>query len=429
MAENPILMEQYFDPGFKAKPAVHVGSQTMRFFWGDPKEQAFEGRHLAAAGPEDLVVVRSIDQGYLDYWNSLMGEIRVLKMSDVPTGEFLSQTLLDRPDYLNWIKKNSASNSNLAVFLPTQLEAELAAALDFPLHGTPEVSDFYGTKSGIRSLASEVGIPMSRGFICSTYQEAEQAVIALSEDFEFAALKHDLSTGGGWSKKISNHDLLNLPSSLDEVSGGQFKEDRDILVIEGWLKSKASLCAHIEIMESGDPIICAGWEQAMAGDGITYMGAGPLTISEKALQSFMEETKKLAYALKEKGAVGSYAPDFLIVADDETNFEPDNAVMIELNARIPATAFPLEIVKQVRGEVGNSFLARHFKMPLGLNFTQVSDLLKEHCLLIESKDSQASGVVPYNSGLLPWGTLDIVAMAPTWEETCRVSQRLGNLFK
>lgn len=73
-------------------------------------------------------------------------------------------------------------------------------------------------------------------------------------------------------------NVNSLAEDLDEISGGKFVENRDILIVEGWLKNKAALCAHIEILDGQDPIVCAGWQQII-------------------------------------GVVGSYSPDFLIMAD------------------------------------------------------------------------------------------------------------------
>ena len=123
---------------------------------------------------------------------------------------------------------------------------------------------------------------------------------------------------------------------LDEIAGGRFVDGRDTVVVEGWLASKAALCAHIEIVAGHAPIVSAAWQQIIDDDGTSYLGAGPLTLSTRALASFVARVNCLAAALRQVGAVGSYAPDFLVVADHETRAEPDTSVLIELNARIPA---------------------------------------------------------------------------------------------
>ena len=80
---QPIEMEDDFAPGLKTRPAVHVGSQTMPLFRGDPKEQAWEGLLLAAAFDRDVAVVRDIDPDYLAYWTTLAGPTRVVTLEPV----------------------------------------------------------------------------------------------------------------------------------------------------------------------------------------------------------------------------------------------------------------------------------------------------------------------------------------------------------
>lgn len=423
-------MELHFNPGFKTKPAVHVGSQTLPFFSGVPKEQAWEGFHLAGASEGDVVVVRDIDPEYIHYWRSLMGDVHVVNILDSNKGDFLTKIILERPEIINRIKNEMNAGSRLMVFLPTSLEQELAKRLNVSLHGSPHVSSKYGTKSGIRMLAQEARIPMAQGFICTTYTEVKKTIKALESQFDEIVIKHDLSLSGLFSKRLKVRGIRDrVKEFLDEVCGGKFHEGKDVVVIEGWLKSKASLCAHIEIVEGKDPEVCAAWEQLIDNDGITYIGGGPLNLSEKAMNSFSAELIKLATILKQKGAVGSFGPDFLVAADNELSVEPDTCVLIELNARVPYTAFPLEAIKQVKGPIGNGFYAQHINVKPGTSFSDIEQALQEEKLLITRKDKQAKGVIPYNVGLLPWNLFDIASVANSWDEAKYIAEKVKNKFE
>lgn len=428
MKESAIPMEKYFTPGFKTGHAVHVGSQTMPDCRNSAQEQAYEGRHLAAAHEGDITVVRRIDFDYLAYWTSLMDSSHVVMLPHAPLTGYLSEHLLNNPRLLGLVKEDMALDSKLMVFNSTPREEFLARKLDIPLHGSSEINDLYGTKSGIRRLAQEFDLTMSPGFICDTVEEAQKAMYVLGNNFSSVAMKHDMSIGGGRSKRVDTKGGGNVEDYLDEISGGSFKPGKDTVVIEGWLKSKASVCAHIEMVEGQDPVICSAWNQLMDKDGITYVGAGPLSISDNALNSLNHQLKKLVQALQSKGAVGSYGPDFAITSNEEENFKPDTAVMLELNTRVPATAFPLEIVKQVKGEIGSGFLAQHIRLGKPAAFSEIAEILYSNGLLVTSKDNKATGVVPFNVGLLPWGVFDIAAMANSWEETQRVAEKVKALF-
>src|SRR5258708_24681657 len=104
MKNDPIPMEKYFSPGFKTKPAVHVGSQTHSFFHNIVEEQAYEGYYLAAAGEHDIAVVRNFDQSYIRYWKKLVGDHQIINLTNTNPGEFLTQVILDDPKLIKEIK-------------------------------------------------------------------------------------------------------------------------------------------------------------------------------------------------------------------------------------------------------------------------------------------------------------------------------------
>lgn len=424
----PIAMEDYFSPGFKTKPSVHVGSQTHKFFRGNHKEQSWEGFRLAGAFDRDVIVLRDLDPNYITYWNSFAENLSIVNLSGVDKGKFLTEIILKDSHTVDLIKQKMKHGSKLMVSHPTRLEQKLANILGIPLHGSPQISELYGTKSGIRNLAKEFDILMPPGFVCSSDSQIKKSISQLQHSFDEIVIKHDLSLSGYFSKKIEANNSVDLKIWLDEIIGEKFIEGKDVVVVEGWLKSKASLCAHIEILEGNETIICAGWQQIIDSNGISYMGAGPLMLSAKALKSFITQVNKLAKALKKKGAVGSYGPDFMITSEEETNMETDTCVLIELNARVPYTAFPLEAIKQIKGKIGSGFCAQHIKLSRSMSFSEIKDILERERLLITKRDSNVKGVVPYNVGLLPWKLFDIVAMADSWEETQAIIKKVDNLF-
>ena len=84
-------------------------------------------------------------------------------------------------------------------------------------------------------------------------------------------------------------NVFNIRELLNDISGGLFIEGKDVVVVEGWVNNTVSLCAHIEILPDKEPIVCSGWQQIIASDGISYIGAGPLRLSKNALKSFISE--------------------------------------------------------------------------------------------------------------------------------------------
>lgn len=428
MQVRPIIMEKYFNPGFKINPVVLIGSQTIKLFHQNPEEQAWEGFVLSGASNGDVVVVRNFDNEYIKYWYSLIPKVKIINLRKTDKGKYLTEIILENRSILNEIKRVIDKESTLIVFLPTFLEEKLSKKLGIPIHGSSKVNDMYGTKSGIRKLAQEANILMSPGYICKTYKEFSEAIHELGKKFEFVVAKHDLSLSGYFTKKIATKAPTNLDRTLDKIAGRKFTKGKDIVVVEGWIKSKVSLCAHIEIQKYKNPIICAAWQQIIDKDGISYMGAGPLMLSKKALDSFIGQVWKLAFALKEKGVTGSFGPDFLITGDNETNLEHDTSVLLELNARAPYTAYPLQLIKNIKGNIGNGFYTKHIKLKHRLSFGEIRKILETNNLLITRKSKKASGVIPHNIGLLPWKLFDIIAIGNSWEETVNIMEKIDLIF-
>lgn len=427
MMNSPIVMEDFFSPGFKTKPSVHVGSQTLPFWHGYANEQAWEGFFLISASKDDVVVVRDIDPEYIAYWQSLMGDVHIINVVKNNRGEFLSKVILEDSQIISSIQEKMSSKARLMVFLPTKLEQQLADALGIPLHGRPVITARYGTKSGIRKLAQEYTIPMPPGFICTTYEEVKNAIDNLKQQYDTIVIKHDDSASGLFSKKI-HIKAIDIQSTLNELIKAEFKDGEHTFVVEGWVKTKASLCAHIEILENQKPIICAAWQQIIDTDGISYIGSGPLMLSSKAMKSFLDKVNKLADALQQKGAVGSYGPDFMITSDDETAYESDTCLLVELNARVPYTALALEAIVQLKGIIGSGFTSSHIHLSKKTGYKEIADVLKKENLLISDSNKKIEGVIPFNTGLLRWNLFDILVIADTWDKAFSIRKKTSQIF-
>ena len=416
-------MKQYFDPGFKRDSLILVGSQSLDIWKNIPQEQAMEGFYLAAAFGNNMAVVRNIDPEYIEYWKALTEHPKIINVPNINPGEFLSQVIIDHPEIQETIKQNALPNSYIMVFLITEHEEKMSEVLHIPLHGSRLISNAYGTKSGIRKLIQGSTIHMPPGFVCVNVDQMCEAVLELQKNFQFIVIKHDLSVSGYLTKKIDVTQMHTIKKSLQEIFESYFHSQTGNYVVEGWVQSNTSLCGHIEILDNHKPILCAGWQQLIAHDGISYIGSRSLQLSAKAFGSFYEQLETLANLLAENGAVGSFGPDF-IVADDT-----DTALLIELNARVPYTAFPIELIKHIRGGLGEGFASTHVKTGKELSWKEIMTALSDKKLLITARDTNAVGVVPFNVGMLPWKTFDIAVMADTFEQTKKILDTVQTLFE
>jgi hypothetical protein len=404
---------EIFKPGLKHQQyydqAVHVGSQSvgLQEVMTTESEQAYEGRHMSLCKPGDVMVARTIDLNYLDYWQGLIeGKVEpVCPKHAAGDLSFLSTLLLNDKDGLKQVKDAIDGNTVLLPFSPTVLEEGLSQVLNINFWGKSGVSGKYGVKTGGIEMAKACGIPLAPGFCLYGTKSINEAVDALSYNgHKEGVVKLDLSLGGMGSWKFT-FDTEGVRQVIQSMMLAGYNEG-DGFVIESWLDKQKVIGTHLEITPDGKYYLCAAWEQKV--EGTSYVGAVPLDLSDSMMSKLVTHLKSLGEFLVDKGAVGSHGPDFMLVGND--------MIFNEDNARIPATAIPLEIALVVNGYVPSGFMASHISLPIGTKFQDVQTRLAEKKLLITKPDSLACGVVPFNVGLLPWGKMDMVALASDIEK-------------
>jgi hypothetical protein len=102
---------------------------------------------------------------------------------------------------------------------------------------------------------------------------------------------------------------------------------------------------------------------------------------------------------------------------------------MELNARPPYTSFPLELIRTIKGNVGNGFVTTHIKTSSKVTFSEIARRLQEKKLLITKKHTDATGVVPFNTGMMRWGSFNVAIMADSWEQAHGILQKVRKMFE
>lgn len=422
-------MEEYFKPGYKSKQLLLVGSQTIDIWDNIVFEQMQEGFFLAGLNNTNIAVVRDIDPNYISYIHSLIPSGKIINLSGVTKRAFLSTTILHNPWALHLIKQTIDSNVRLLPFAFTKHEEALAKALNINIYGSAKHNNRYGTKSGIRLLAKKAQIPTPTGYVCSTMKQIKEAIKSLTSQFDYIVIKHDVSVNGYLSKKFQTIRIHNAEQLVVSVLNRPFREYKEKIIIEGWLENCISVGTHIEIPPGANPFICAAWQQMIDADGVTYIGARPLSISKNARNSLIRHLKRLAQTLAAQGATGSFGPDFLITSPAETLADPDSAILLELNARTPFTALPLEMLLAVRGKIGSGFCTTHIHLKKHALFSDIYSHLLANRLLITAKNPRAEGVIPFHVGMLPWKSLYIAIAADSWKRTQMILQKVKTIFE
>jgi hypothetical protein len=114
-----------------------------------------------------------IDHSIIDYYIHLLPGItgyharqRLIMLSCFDASRKpLTEKILDRPRLIRRIREQIRfpEMAHLACFNVTDLEKQLALALDIPVYGCNPSLSYLGTKSGSRKIFKKVGIPVPNG--------------------------------------------------------------------------------------------------------------------------------------------------------------------------------------------------------------------------------------------------------------------------
>lgn len=397
---------------------LHVGSQSnlppgLR---ASAAEHGYEGRHILLAHPGDIVVSEPIEPGYVSYIENLVGgEVMVVspQQTEGPlTSRILSDQLCLRrlanliDDPSQWV---------MAVFNPTRAEQQLAEYLGVALWARPQISEVIGSKSGFRRVAKDWGLPVPKGYVAQSLQEVDAYLrMGQSTCWSQAVLKFNYGIGGcgTWYTKPGQP----IDSSMRDDIYKFGYQDGDAIVLEEFVKHDKLLGAHLEVDQSGY-WICNVWEIILGENQKSYSGAKTLTLTYDMERRVMKALEKLGEALFRHGARGSFGPDLVVTKEKKL-------VFLELNARIPATAFPLELMKTSCCDFITVFKVQN--VCVSSEKFRLSDLMFElnrRGLLLRREnlvDQQPVAVLPFNTNLVPYGKLSIGLFAKNVEELAKV---------
>lgn len=417
---------------FPIHPMVRVCSQSIPFF-RKPEFQSYENTGIGLAGPGDLYIGRNLPNVYVEYWQRLIPGIKVLNIhlpeDDPSNADYLTEVILRDKNIQKKVKALMPKGATLIVFLPTQNEEALAQSLGIPLHGTPEFSAKFGTKSGIRALAEEYGLRMPAATICTNIKEIKESIERFSYLFKTLYIKSDESIGGMGSYVLKTGNLRLKKEIIAKIEA-TFVGGQHHIVVEEGIALKASVSAHIELPAGRVPIICGAWQQIIAPDGKTFLGSVPLKLKKAEAKEYLVQLHAFSEALAGKGAVGSFNANHVLGKDGKF-------YLVEMNAREPWTATPRQIVFNVRGSIHSNYMSSAvFLSPVPnrerqlMTAEELLALLRKKKLLIETRSKRAKGVVPYDITSLKWNTFDMVAMADDFTEARRIFEAAkSEIFK
>ena len=408
---------------------VHLGSKTVSIYASSNEPAdfsfSFEQRHISLSKPGDIVVLRKgkVPWDYIDYHQSLIkGNVNVIEVEEDKKNQNLSlpQLLMKSLGSINKIKKLLDKNAVLMVWDSTKDEQKVANMLEIPLWGSPKINYKYGHKSGARLLAKKCNLNIPFGKSCSTIEMVLKYLKILKDtDIKKVIIKYDESYGGIGHlviedlNKNNGRKVKTFLNAVKQNLGGGW-------TIEQWVPSKKTIGSHIEININKEICLSYLWQQIIDKDNVSYNGAIPLEISEIHFNQLINHMKIIADFIIKQGGQGSFGPDFMLGKNGQIYFN-------ELNARIPSTAFPLQITKQIKGYIPKGFLATSIKTDKGIKFKDLRFRLEKNNLLYPSRDND--GLIPYHVGQLEWGNFYFVIISDSQKKSQFYYKKTIKLFK
>lgn len=282
--------------------------------------------------------------------------------SDVP----LTQKILERPRLIERIRAAipDPDSAHLTSFNTTALERTLAVRLNVPLYGNDPKLNCLGTKSGSRQVFREAGVPLPDGF--EDLRDAENITEALVElkrrhpELRRAAIKLDEGFSGEGNAVFpfegapQGPDLARwvrreLPKRIKfeakdeswEHYCHKFAEMGGI--VECWVEGGEvrSPSVQCRINPLGEAAVVSTHDQVLGGPtGQIFLGS-TFPADEAYSRDLKEAGERVGKVLKERGALGRFAIDFISVKRED-GWEH---AAIEINLRKGGTTHPYLILR------------------------------------------------------------------------------------
>jgi hypothetical protein len=280
--------------------------------------------------------------------------------------EPLTKKILERPRLIDRIRAAipDPGTAHMTCFNSTALERSLAVRLDIPLYGNDPELNYLGTKSGSREVFREAGVPLPDGFEhLREEQDIVEAVVELKRrdpGLRRVAVKLDEGFSGE-GNAVFPYDGAPEGRDLerwvrDELPGRIRFEAKDETwehychkfaemggIVECWVEGGEvrSPSVQCRINPLGEAFIVSTHDQVLGGpSGQIFLGSTFPADAEYS-RDIKEFGWRVGEVLKERGALGRFAIDFISVKR-EGRWEH---AAIEINLRKGGTTHPYLILR------------------------------------------------------------------------------------
>lgn len=290
---------------------------------------------------------------------------------DDPDPASISAKLLSRPELVDRIRDVVGDDD--AYILPfnvTPLETQVSHLLQIPLYGPRADHVWWGSKSGARQLAREVGVELPRGEEdLRSLGEVELAVRRL-RDMQPAADAVVIKLNNGFSGKGNailelrdvtvpfNESPITFCAEEEEWNSYGPKIAYEGAIVEELIRSAGTVSpsAQFRIAPNGEVEAISTHDQILGGPELqVYLGCRFPARPEYRLQ-IQELGLSIARKLSSEGVIGPFGIDF--IASPEAGRRRWRILLSEINLRMGGTSHPFFMARFVTGgsydaETGN----------------------------------------------------------------------------
>ena len=287
----------------------------------------------------------------------------------------LTEKILSRPRLMKRLKaKIKADEAYMTCYNSTELEKNLALALDIPLLAVDPKLLYWGTKGGSRQIFEECGIPLPDGSelthstaelaeVTATLWERqpnlERIVIKLNEGFSgegnaLLSLEALKTVAPGRVEHRERADAIaaamaGLRFQCHTETWASFEKKIEELgaIAEAFVEGEQKFSPSVQgrVTPRGEVEILSTHDQVLGGpDGQIFLGC-TFPAAEAYRMALQEMGRKVGENLAAKGALERYSVDFIVVHRPENKKNPWDISAIEINLRKGGTTHPFMALK------------------------------------------------------------------------------------
>lgn len=394
---------------------VVLDTQSNRHFRGIQFEQRYDQRGgLCQVGEDGIIVTTDpFDSDYLRYWKELGFKLpQLIVAGPFDPDRTLSELVLSKPEVQTQIKSSvNGQPVRLEFFCVEESEQRVATVLGIEPYCNFNVSIPLSRKPVFKRFFDELGIPTPVWFPCCNKNDLLRCgSILLDADKSFVVKDQDGTGGIGCNSmfKVGNWQEFHQALNHEHDFGNEF-------IVEELLNRAGEVSVHWEIGVNAQARVIGLFDQVSQNYGYTGVN-WPASISTDTYERILYDLHgKMIPALQRMAAYGFFCCDIIIDSSSQPYW-------IDLNPRKGAILYVYDMVRRLSEIHFNGefpyFTHEHLQLPTrekSYTFKEVRKLLSG--LLIPSR--QQPFIVVSNSGVIPFGYLDMTAISYQGRGTAR----------